>query len=172
MGLPLKLKLKLKLIYDRRSVGQSVLVSSTHLEPMIIFLFSVLKWQVSWCGTPYMTRGLVCNLLVQLLLGLFRAVTLESKSRRTHDLIALSHMRLPQPGKPGPRIYIPPPKNNVAQLYPRALGSFSLPLTTRRAGGIVTRLHTRNGVRKKSEFSYDLQSVGQSVLVWGHNQGP
>jgi hypothetical protein len=34
-------KLKLKLIYDRRSVGQSVLVSGSHLEPMTRFLFSV-----------------------------------------------------------------------------------------------------------------------------------
>jgi hypothetical protein len=35
------LKLKLKLIYDRRSVGQSVLVSGSHLEPMTRFFFSV-----------------------------------------------------------------------------------------------------------------------------------
>jgi hypothetical protein len=33
----LKLKLKLKLIYDRKSVGQSVLVSGAHLELMIRF---------------------------------------------------------------------------------------------------------------------------------------
>jgi hypothetical protein len=32
--------MKLKLIYDRRSVGQSVLVSDSHLEPMTRFLFS------------------------------------------------------------------------------------------------------------------------------------
>jgi hypothetical protein len=36
-----KLKLKFKLIYDRRSVGQSILVSGSHLEPMTRFLFSV-----------------------------------------------------------------------------------------------------------------------------------
>jgi hypothetical protein len=35
------MKLKLKLIYDRRSVGQSVLVLGSHLEPMTKFLFSV-----------------------------------------------------------------------------------------------------------------------------------
>jgi hypothetical protein len=57
--------------------------------------------------TPSLTRGWVCNLLVQLLLGLARAVTLGSKSRRTHDHILLSHLRLPQPGGPGPCIYIP-----------------------------------------------------------------
>jgi hypothetical protein len=35
---------------------------------------------------PSLTRGLVCNLLVQLLLGLVRAVTLGSKSRRTQAI--------------------------------------------------------------------------------------
>jgi hypothetical protein len=44
---------------------------------------------------------------VELLLGLAREVTLGSKSRRTHDHILLSHLRLLQPGGPGPRIYIP-----------------------------------------------------------------
>jgi hypothetical protein len=34
----LKLKLKLKLIYDRQSVGQSVLVSGAHLGPVTNFL--------------------------------------------------------------------------------------------------------------------------------------
>jgi hypothetical protein len=66
------------------------------------FLFTVWQLRVSWCGAPSLTRGLVCNLLVQLLLGLARAATLWFKSRRTHN-----HMRLPQPGGTGPRIYIP-----------------------------------------------------------------
>jgi hypothetical protein len=56
---------------------------------------------------PPLTRGRVCNLLVQLRLGLARAVTLGSKSRRTHYHILLSHLRLLQPGRPGSRIYIP-----------------------------------------------------------------
>jgi hypothetical protein len=46
----------------------------------------------------------------------------EAKSHRTHDHILLSHLRLPQPGRPGPRIYIP------GQWVP-----FSLPLATLRA---------------------------------------
>jgi hypothetical protein len=54
-----------------------------------------------------LTRGRVCNLLVQLLLGLARAVTLGSKFRRTHGHILLSHLSLPQPGGPGSHIYIP-----------------------------------------------------------------
>jgi hypothetical protein len=117
-------KLKLKLIYDRRSVGQSVLVSGSHLEPMTIFLFSVWRLRVSWCVAPSLTRGRVCNLLVQLLLGLTRPVTLGPKSRRTHDHILLSHLRLPQPVGPGPRIYIPQEQGGPVIL--RALSSLSV----------------------------------------------
>jgi hypothetical protein len=99
---------KLKLIYDRRSVGQSLLVSGSHLEPITRFLFSVWRLRVSWSGAPSLTRGWVCNLVVQLLLGLAWAVTLRSKSRATHGHILVSHLRLPQPGGIDPRIiYIP-----------------------------------------------------------------
>jgi hypothetical protein len=59
---------------------------------------------VSLCGATSLTRGWVCNLLVQLLLGLARAVTFGSNHHRTLDHVLLSHMRLPQPGRPGPRI--------------------------------------------------------------------
>jgi hypothetical protein len=89
-----RLKLKLKLIYDRRSVGQSVLVSGSHLEPMTSTFFSIWRLRISWCVAPSLTRGWVCNLLVQLLLGLARAVTLGSKSSRTHDYILISHLKL------------------------------------------------------------------------------
>jgi hypothetical protein len=100
-----------KLIYDRRSVDHSALVSEAHLGPMTNFSFSM-EFPSDSCGfvifvAPSMTRGRVCNLLVQLLLGLARAVTLGPKSSRTHDHILLSHLRLPQPGGPGSRIYIP-----------------------------------------------------------------
>jgi hypothetical protein len=44
-----KLKLKLKLIYDLQSVGQSVLVSGTHLGPATNFSFS-LKFSLNSCG--------------------------------------------------------------------------------------------------------------------------
>jgi hypothetical protein len=43
------MKLKLKLNYDRLSVGQSVLVSGTHLEPATNFSFS-LKFSLDSCG--------------------------------------------------------------------------------------------------------------------------
>jgi hypothetical protein len=99
--------MKLKLIYDWRSVGQPVLVPGSHLVPMTRFLFSVWQLRNSWCQTSSLTRGWVCNFLVQLLLGLARAVTLGSKSRRTHDHILLFHLRLSHPGGLCSRIYIP-----------------------------------------------------------------
>jgi hypothetical protein len=101
------MKLKLKLNYDRQSVVQSVLMSGSHLEPMTRFVFSVWQMLVSCCVASSLTRRWVCNLLAQLLLGLARAVTLGSKSRRTHYHILLSLLRLPKPGEPGPSIYIP-----------------------------------------------------------------
>jgi hypothetical protein len=74
-----------------------------------LFLFEIFfrHLQVCYFVAPSLTRGRVCNLLVQLLLGFARAVTLGSKSLRSEGHILLSHLRLPQPGGPGPRIYIP-----------------------------------------------------------------
>jgi hypothetical protein len=60
---------------------------------------------------PSLTRGWVCNLLVLLFLGLARAVTLGSKSLRTHGHILLSHLRHPQFRGPGP-VFISP-RNRV-----------------------------------------------------------
>jgi hypothetical protein len=48
----------------------------------------------SSCVAPSLTRGRVCNLLVQLLLGLASAVTLGSKSHRTSDHTLLSLLGL------------------------------------------------------------------------------
>jgi hypothetical protein len=45
----MKLKLKLKLIYDRQSDGQSVLVSGAHVGPVTNFSFS-LKFPLDSCG--------------------------------------------------------------------------------------------------------------------------
>jgi hypothetical protein len=103
--------LKLKLIYDRQSVGQSVPVSGTHLGPATNFFFlveiSFRQMRVCYFVAPSLTRGRVCNLPYNCFWAFARAVTLRSKSRRTHGLILLSHLRLPQPGGPDPRIYIP-----------------------------------------------------------------
>jgi hypothetical protein len=78
------------LIYNRRSVGQSILVSGSHLESVTRFLFLSDYCRFLDVGAPSMTRGWVYNLLVQLLLGLTSAITLGSKSRRTHNHILFS----------------------------------------------------------------------------------
>jgi hypothetical protein len=62
--------------------------------------------RVCYFVAPSLTRGRTCNLLVQLFLGLARAVTLGPKCRRTHGHILLSHLRLRQPEGRGPCIYI------------------------------------------------------------------
>jgi hypothetical protein len=86
---PPQVKIKVEVI-SRPTVSRSVCLGVTR------FLFSVWHLRVSWCGAPSLTKGWVCNLLAQLLLGLARAVTLWSKFRRTPDSILLSHMRLHQ----------------------------------------------------------------------------
>jgi hypothetical protein len=52
-----------ELYYDRRSVGQSVLVPSTHLGLTTRFLWLFWQLQVCWCRAPYLTKGRVCLLL-------------------------------------------------------------------------------------------------------------
>jgi hypothetical protein len=104
----LRTKLKLKLIYDRQSVSQSVLVSGeveVNLWPTVsqpvcpsvrrpsgtrdqFFFFleiSFRQLQLCYFVAPSLTRGRVCNLLVKLLLGLARAVTLGSNSGQRSD---------------------------------------------------------------------------------------
>jgi hypothetical protein len=63
-------------------------------------------------------------------------------SRRTHDHILLSHLRLPQPGGPGPRIHIP--QEQGGRYTPGHWVPFSSLLTTIACydGGILIRLHT------------------------------
>jgi hypothetical protein len=77
----------------------------------------------------------------QLLLGLARAVTHGSKSHRTHGHILLSHLRLPQPGGPGPCIYIP--QEQGGRYTPRHWVPLLSPLNDSQGYGvgILTRLH-------------------------------
>jgi hypothetical protein len=79
---------------------------------------------------------------VELFLGLARAVTLESKSHRTHDHILLSHLKLPQPGDPGSRIYIPQEQGNPVIPPGTGFPSCRLYDSQGSGGGILTRLHT------------------------------
>jgi hypothetical protein len=98
------------------------------------------------CGCrPYVTstlvRGWVCRL--QLLLGLASAVILGSESRGTHDHILLFQIRgsLNLEGKVP--VFVSP-RNRVARLYPKALGSlFIASYDLQGYGGrIRNRLHT------------------------------
>jgi hypothetical protein len=86
-------KSKSKLFYDRRSVGQSALLSGHHLGPVTIFFFLEIVFrqlQVCYCGVPSLSRGRAYNL--QLLLDLASAVFLGSQFRRTHGLFFLPHI--------------------------------------------------------------------------------
>jgi hypothetical protein len=110
----------------RPTVGQSVFVSGSHLEPITRF-FSDLQLLVFLCGASSLTRGWVCNLLVQLLLGLARAVTLGFKSCRTQRPYFTVSLETPRPAPP----YL------AGQIHefisPSHWVPFLSPLTTRRA---------------------------------------
>jgi hypothetical protein len=85
--------------------------------------------RVCYFVAPSLTRGRVCNLLYNC-------------NCRTHDYILLSHLRLPQPGGPGPCIYIP--QEQIGPVIPSGTG---FPLVASyysqgSGGGILTRLHT------------------------------
>jgi hypothetical protein len=101
---------KSRLISDRRSVGQSVFVSGTHLGPAAnFFLHSLIifrQLRVCRCGAPSLTRGMVC--VFQLLLGIASVAFPGSESRGTHEHIFLSHpLRLSEPGGSSSCIYFP-----------------------------------------------------------------
>jgi hypothetical protein len=73
-------EVKSKLFYDQWSVGQSILVSGHHLGhatkfsiPSMKFVFKQLRF--FWYEAPSLTRE-VCNLLVQVLLGLPSIITI------------------------------------------------------------------------------------------------
>jgi hypothetical protein len=77
--------------YDRQSVGQSVLVSGTHLGPATNLHFLSLTifrqlW-VCWCGAPSLTRSRVCSF--QFLPGITSAAFHRSESHGTHQHILL-----------------------------------------------------------------------------------
>jgi hypothetical protein len=72
---------KPKLYYDRQSVSQSVLVSSTHLGPTTNFSHSLFyyffrQFRVCWCGAPSLTRNWVCSF--QFLPGIVSAAIWDS----------------------------------------------------------------------------------------------
>jgi hypothetical protein len=80
----------------RPTVSRPVSLGVRHpsgTRDQFFFLLEISFTQLRVCNfvAPSLTRGRVCNLLVQLLLGLARAVTLGSKYHRTQGRILLSH---------------------------------------------------------------------------------
>jgi hypothetical protein len=70
---------------------------------------------------------------------------------------SVSDSRLPQPGGPGPRIYIPQEQGGPVRLYPQALGpifvaSYNL---QGNGGGIRLRLHTGIFLRNSGPISFN-----------------
>jgi hypothetical protein len=112
-------------------------VSGAHLRPATNFSLS-LKFSLDSCEWTSLSFS------IKLLLGLARTVTLGSKSLRTHGHILLSHLRPPLPNLEGQAPVFISPRNKVAQLYPRVLGSlFGTSYDSQGyGGGILTRLHT------------------------------
>jgi hypothetical protein len=124
-------------------------------------------FQLNTCGySPYVTSSLmigwVCRL--QLLLVLASAVILELKSRGTHGHILLSDLRLPN--LEGQVLVFISPRNRVAQLYPRALGSLFLASYDSQGyvGSIRTRLHTGLHPQTACLLLYLCTRVCESVL--------
>jgi hypothetical protein len=117
----LKVKVKVKL---RPTVSRPVRLGVRHpseTSDQFFFLLEIFFRQLRVCYfvAPSLTRGRVCNLLLLVVLAI--AVPLRSESRRTQDHILLSQfLRLPQPGGPGPHIYIP--QEQGGQVIPPGTG--------------------------------------------------
>jgi hypothetical protein len=134
-----KSKSESKLCYDRRSVGQYVLVSSRIRGPSPDFCYCQTVASC-WCGAPSLAGERVCRL--QLLLALASAIIFRSEFRETHDHILLSQIWNFANLEDWVPMFISP-RNRVTQLYRQALGSLFVTSYDSQGygGGIRTRLH-------------------------------
>jgi hypothetical protein len=116
-------KSKSKLCYDQRSVGQSVLVSSSHLGLTTRFLLlSAVAGLLMWGALSDVRTGLSFTIAAG---PRQRSHSWVRVPRDSWPYFTLSDSRVHQPGGPGPRIYIPQDQGDWVP--------FSSPLTTRRA---------------------------------------
>jgi hypothetical protein len=97
---------KLKLSCDRQSVGQSVLVSGTHLDGAHDQIFFSL-WQLYLNVERPLWREDGSVISCTIASGPCHSSQPRVHVQQNSGHILLSHLRLPQPGEPGSRIYIP-----------------------------------------------------------------
>jgi hypothetical protein len=118
-----------QLLYDQRFTANQFVLVPSPLRPTTSNFFQLNTYGYSPYVSSSLMRDCVCHL--ELLLALTSAVILGSESSRTHDHILLSQTR-DSPNLEGQVAIFISPRNRVTQLWPQALGSFSLPPTTHR----------------------------------------
>jgi hypothetical protein len=123
---------------DRRSVGHSVLVSSSHLEIMTGFFSSVLQLWVSWCWAPLWRED---GSVIYSYHCLWAMPEQSLSGPSPAELKTLFYCLIwDSPNLEGQVPVFISPRNRVAQVYPRALGSYDD--SQGYGGGIIIRLHT------------------------------
>jgi hypothetical protein len=128
-----------KLRYDRRSVGQSVVVSSTHLGPKTRFFLLSVCGLLMWGTHSDERTGLSFTIAVGPRQRSYSWVLVPWDSR---PYFTVSDSRLLHPGGSGSRIYISQEQGGPF-IPPRYWAPFSSPPTTQGyGGGIRTCLHT------------------------------
>jgi hypothetical protein len=134
-----QVRIKAKLCYDRRSVGQSVSVLSPHLGPKTRLLLVSGSCRFVDVGRPVRREdgSVVTNCRWS-----SSAVILGFESRETHDYILASQIRNSHKLEDQVSVFLSP-RNRVAQLHPHALGSVFVAsyYSQRYGGGIQTSLH-------------------------------
>jgi hypothetical protein len=152
-----------KLCYDRQSVGQSVLVSSTHLGLTTRFYYcQTIAGLLMWGALSDERTGLPFT----------NAAGPRQRSHSwvrvgTRDHILLSQIR-DSPNLEGQVPVFISPRNRVAQLYPPALGSlFVASYDSQGYGGSIrTRLHAEWRRKQKQKLAAGNQPA-RSLLASG-----
>jgi hypothetical protein len=140
-----------------------MLVSSPNWGPRPYYYYcqAVAIW---WCVAPSLTRERIGRL--QLLLFFTSAAILRSESRGTHDHIPLSQIRDSFNLEGQDPVFLSP-RNRVAQLHPKALGSlFVVPYDSQGYGGAIrTRLLTECPWSCEVKITLRLVVYSQSVRL-------